>query len=117
MTLKIKEPWLTMIFEGKKVWEIRWQKLLKKRWLHLSQVGRPGWILGEVKLVGCAQIDKKVLAANFDKHRIPNCLTKVKYAKIFAWEFKDARMYDVPFKYSSKRGAQTLERTSMKRRS
>ncbi len=67
-----------------------------------------GLIHGSAKLVDVHKLTRKKLADNFDKHRIRN-LAKVKYAKIFAWEFKGARKFKRPFTYDAKQGPVKFE--------
>ena len=85
-TLKIKEPWLTMILERRKVWEIRGRDTKKRGWIHLTRsgAGTGGEIHSSAKLVDVHSLTRRKLAANFDKHRIPD-VRKVNYAKIYAW--------------------------------
>jgi len=88
-TLKIKEPWLTMILEGRKVWEIRGETTKKRGWIHLTRSGASGEIHGSATLLDVHSLTRRNFAANFDKHRIRD-VRKVKYAKIYAWELTDA---------------------------
>ena len=101
--MKIKEPWLTMILEGRKVWEIRGENTKKRGWIHLTHSGAGGEIHGSVKLVEVHSLTRKNFAANFEKHRIRD-VRKVKYAKIYAWELKDVKKHCRPFTYPAKKG-------------
>ena len=97
-----------MILERRKVWEIRGENTKKRGWIHLTRTGAGGVINGSAKLVDVHSLTRRKLADNFDKHRIRD-LTKVKYAKIFAWEFKDARTHHCPFTYDAKQGPVKFE--------
>ena len=48
-------------------------------------------------------LTRENFAADFDRHCVPD-VTKVKYAKIYAWALEDARTHPVPFTYDAKQG-------------
>ena len=50
--LVIKEPWLTMILERRKVWEIRCSNTHKRGWIQIARSGAGGEMHGSAKLVG-----------------------------------------------------------------
>ena len=78
----------------------------------MTCTGAGGVINGSANLVNVlGPLTKQELAKNFTKHQIRD-LTKVKYAKIYAWVLEGAIQHKSKdrFRYKAKRGPVTLEK-------
>jgi hypothetical protein len=102
--LIIKEPWLELILEGKKTWEIRGTRTKKRGVIHLARSGGGSIILGSALLTDCISLSREELKKNKDKHCIPD-MRGIDYSTIHAWVLKDVRRYKKPLQYKHARGA------------
>lgn len=101
--LIIKKPWLDLIFEGKKIWEIRGCNTKTRGIIKLIQSGS-GLIVGECELVDSKQLSLLEYKDNINKHQVQN-VDNLPYPKTFAWELKNAKRYKIPKPYKHKCGA------------
>lgn len=101
--LIIKSPYIELILEGKKTWEIRGSKTSIRGTIALIKSGSKK-VFGEVDLVDCIEIDLNM----YNKY----CLElygkeeeKLPYKKTYAWVVKNPRVYDVAKDYIHPLGA------------
>ena len=102
----VKEPWVGMILDGKKTWEIRGSATAKRGKIHLAASGGGGVLVGQCQLVDCYSVGRSELADNVTKHRIKD-LARVPYKKPHAWVLEKATRYSSPFTYKHPQGAIT----------
>ena len=102
--LVVKEPWVSMIIDGKKTWEIRGSATAKRGKIHVAASGCGGMLVGQCQLVDCFPVSSSELAKNVTKHCIKD-LKSVRYKKPHAWVLKKAVRYSSPFTYSHPNGA------------
>lgn len=69
--LIIKEPWIDLIFEGKKTWEIRGTNTLIRRTIALIKSGT-GCIFGTAELISTKRLTINEFCSSENKHRIKN---------------------------------------------
>ena len=100
----VKEPWVGMILDGKKTWEIRGSATTKRGKIHLAASGGGGVLVGQCQLVDCFPVSQAELANNVTKH-CTNDLTRVPYEKPHAWVMQKAMRYSSPFVYKHPQGA------------
>ena len=104
--LVVKEPWVGMILDGKKTWEIRGSATAKRGKIHLAASGGGGVLVGQCQLVDCYPVGRSELADNVTKHWIKD-LARVPYKKPHAWVLEKATRYSSPFTYKHPQGAIT----------
>ena len=104
--LLVKEPFATLIVEGKKIWEIR-KSRTKVRGEVLIITG--GSAIGKAELVDVlGPFTPEELADYVDKHRADvEFLREYSGGKpLYAWVFRNAEKFEKPQKVRIKRGAQ-----------
>ena len=99
----VKQQWIDLILDGKKTWEIRGQRCLKRGLVHLALSGTNS-ILGSIRIEGCRKLARCCFNKHFMKHRVPN-LRDVRYATIYAWEMTEPQRFEPPLHYKPHRGA------------
>ncbi len=102
----MKEPFATLIVEGKKIWEIR-KSRTKVRGEVLIITG--GSAIGKAELVDVlGPFTPEELADYVDKHRADvEFLREYSGGKpLYAWVFRNAEKFEKPQKVRIKRGAQ-----------
>jgi len=104
--LIIKEPFISMILNGKKTWEIRTRKTrIRGRILVVNK----SYIRGSVNLVDCiGPLTKEEIMRNVMRHRATMDFIN-KYAigkQIYAWVLQDPIKLEKPIKIKKPRGAQ-----------
>jgi hypothetical protein len=105
--LIVREPWISMIVDGQKSWELRGSRTSIRGRIALIAAGT-GTIVGEASLTAVVgPIGIPELCANGSKHRVVANweLMGMPYRTTFAWELEDARRYDRPLTYSHPAGA------------
>ena len=101
--LIIQEPWIDLILEGKKDWEIRGRKTKKREKIKLIKKGS-GLIVGEADLVDCECLTIKELKKEHNHHQIDD-LSKFNYKNYYAWKLKNITKYKKAKHYNHPRGA------------
>lgn len=101
--LIIKSPWLKLILDGQKTWEIRSRRTNVRGKIALIQSGT-GLVYGEAVLTDCIELTRDMLESNYDRHRISD-LSIVTYNHPCAWVLSDAKKYDKPIPYNHPQGA------------
>ena len=104
--LVVKEPWVSMILDGKKTWEIRGSAIAKRGKIHLAASGGGGVLVGQCQLVDAFPVSRSKLAKNITKHCI-NDLSCVAYERPHAWVLEKPMRYSSPFSYEHPQGAIT----------
>ena len=103
--LVVREPWVSMILDGKKTMEIRGFKCNKTpgEYVYFSESGT-GTIAGVARFVESIRFHTEEEMRNSqDKHCVP-AYAHVPYKKIYGWVFSDAQRIP-PVKYHVKRGS------------
>jgi hypothetical protein len=103
--LIIQSPWIDLILQGQKIWEIRSRNSTKREKIALIKSGT-GLILGTVDLVN----SKKLTLQEFQETEKFHCIGKEKsiilpYKNIYAWEFQNPIFFDKPIPYIHPQGA------------
>lgn len=102
--LIVRSPWIDLIFDGRKPWEIRGTNTHKRETIALIQSGT-GLIMGTVDLIDCIKLTKHEFTENRDKHCIENNLFPITYKQIFAWVLERPIRFTVPKPYKHPGGA------------
>lgn len=103
--LIVKEPWIDLILEGIKIWEIRGSHVHKREKIALIKSGT-GMIYGTVEIADSIMLTSEQYHTSFKCHRIPD--TKIKplpYKKIYAWVLKNPVKFQNPIPYNHPQGA------------
>lgn len=100
--LIIKKPWIDLILNYQKIWEIRGQNTKIRGKIKLIESGT-GCVVGECELVNCIALNEKTFFENESKHLIKN--KTLPYKKNYAWEIKNPKRYLKKEPYSHPRGA------------
>ena len=101
--LIIKKHWLELIFQGKKIWEIRGSKTNFRGKIKLIESGS-GKVVGECCLVDCISLNLEDYASNKKLHQIDDA-NVLPYKKTYAWVLSNAKKYEVPRPYKHPNGA------------
>lgn len=101
--LVIKSPWIDLILNGQKTWEIRSRKTNVRGRIAIIQSGT-GLVYGEAVLTDCIELTREMLERNVDRHKIDD-LSIVTYEHPCAWVVKDAQRYEKPVPYKHPQGA------------
>ena len=102
--LIIKEPWVSLIVEGKKTWELRKTKTSIRGKIALLQ---GGYIRGYANLVDCiGPIPLERLREASHLHQVPIERFTEGYSYKYAWKLINVESVDPPEKYDHPRGAQ-----------
>lgn len=102
--LVIRQPWLDMILNGTKTWEIRGNNTRKRGRIALIESGS-GLIIGETTLVSSLPVSRSEALANEARHQIRDWQRTVRYARPHAWVLRDTVRLDPPRPYRHPRGA------------
>ena len=74
--LIIKDPWIGMVLDNFKSWEIRGSKTEKRGTIYLIRSGS-GYIVGQTDIVGCIELTEERFEENKEKHRVETGYEKV----------------------------------------
>ena len=102
--LIIKDPWIGMVLDNSKSWEIRGSKTEKRGTIYLIRSGS-GYIVGQTDIVGCIELTEERFEENKEKHRIETGYEKVPYKSPWAWIFENSIRFQKPIPYIHPRGA------------
>jgi hypothetical protein len=106
--LVIAEPWISLILNGEKTWEMRARITTHRGPIALVRKGS-GSVVGIADLVDCkAILGEAEYRKNEHLHRVPR-VDQVRAAVRWpiAWVLKNARALDPPIRYKHKTGAQS----------
>ena len=103
--LIIREPYASMIVNGKKKWEIRTRKTSKRGEIYIITNGK---IIGKAKIIDVkGPFTVNDLAKHENKHQVNREILE-KYAKqrkLYAWVLSEPVKFDNPIKIEIPRGA------------
>jgi len=103
--LVIKQPWIDLIFDGKKTWEIRGSNTKIRGTIALIQ-SRSGKVIGTAELVDSIPLDLPSYQTNQMRHQIPlDRFEGLPYPKTHAWVLENAVRFDEPIPYTHPQGA------------
>ena len=104
--LLIRHPWIDMILDGKKTWEIRGSRTLMRGRVALLASGS-GTVVGVCDLVDCVgPITAEAFRTNAKKAGMrPSEATLGYYRQTYAWVQKNARRLERPVPYQHPPGA------------
>ncbi|MDA3734105.1 ASCH domain-containing protein, partial [Niameybacter massiliensis] len=87
--LIVKQPWASLIVQGKKTMEVRGSKTKKKRENIAIIESGMNHILGDVYIIECVELDKETFERTREQHRIKmsyeDVLTNFGYKKLYGW--------------------------------
>jgi hypothetical protein len=101
--LIIKSPWIDLILQGKKKWEIRGSNTKTRGRIALIKSGT-GTILGTVDLVDSKKITMSEYLQNKHNHCIEETI-EIPYINIHAWIFQNPVIFENPIPYKHPQGA------------
>ena len=101
--LIIKDPWISVILQGQKVYEIRGSRTNIRGEIGLIKSGS-GQIFGTCELIDCIELDIKDYQSTINKHCIKQIDT-LPYKRTFAWILKNPKTFVNPIKYKHPNGA------------
>lgn len=107
--LIINDPWISLVLDGKKTWEMRSRPTAIRGDIGLIRKGS-GLICGVVRIVGCGDpLDRDEMLSQIDRHRIPaNMIESGEVEKWNRpWILEDARRLVSPVRYTHRSGAVT----------
>jgi hypothetical protein len=104
--LIIKDPWLTKILNGEKVWEIRGRNTNIRGTIALIKSGT-GMIHGSINLVDAFRMSLNDYELNREKHQIQSYghAGFVYYSTPWVWELENPKLYPEPIPYKHPQGA------------
>ena len=107
VALMVCEPWMSLLCQGTKTWELRGSRTLKHGRIALVASGTGGWVVGGATLVGChGPLSAAQLAAAEALHCVPGGGTAFRrYKVVWAWEFAHASRAETPLRYEHPAGA------------
>jgi len=101
--LVIKQPWIDLILDGKKTWEMRARKTKIRGRIGLIEQGT-GLIVGHAEIVCCLKVNPNAQYSDYLRnHCIRDMNLIAKYP--FAWVLQGATRYEEPIPYIHPRGA------------
>lgn len=105
--LVIADPWIGMILEGTKTWEMRSTSTSRRGWIGLIRKGT-GCVWGVARIAECGHpMSPEEMIGTFGKHRIPvQMILSGEVAKWNTpWKLEDVRALAKPVPYIHKPGA------------
>lgn len=104
--LVIREPWINLILEGRKTWEIRGSNCNIRERIGLVRSGSR-LVVGTVEIVNArGPLTFDEFSANVAKHCMPpSAFYSLPYRDKYAWILADPKALAEPFPYEHPRGA------------
>lgn len=103
--LIIKSPWIDLILQGKKIWEIRGSNTKIRGKIALIKSGT-GKIYGTAELVDTKKLTFEEYQRSKSYHQIPENITaNAPYNNIHAWVLENPVLFDEPIPYEHPQGA------------
>lgn len=102
--LVIKEPWIGMVLDNLKSWEVRGARTRKRGPVYLIR-GGSGCIVGQTDIVGCIRLTEELFERSREKHRIEAGYGSLPYSCPWAWIFANSVRYKDPVPYRHPQGA------------
>jgi hypothetical protein len=112
--LLIREPWVDLILDGRKTWELRGSRTSIRGRIALIKAGF-GMIVGTCELVDAVgPLTKAELLRNKALHAVPTELIvgSRRYAETYAWVLRKPRRLATPIRYAHPPGAVIWARLS-----
>jgi hypothetical protein len=107
--LVIQQPWIGMIADGKKIWEMRTRQTRLRGWIGLLEQGT-GQIIGTAYLTASPPaLRRNEHHLHYRKHRVKSDPSKRSYSGmyLFPWVLHKAIRLPKPMKYKHPNGAVT----------
>lgn len=105
--LIVREPWVSMLLEGTKTWELRGSRTSLRGTVGLIGSGT-GTVLGTARLDAVVgPLTREDLESSVDRHRVDWdwANTPLPYRNVYAWVFSDGARYTRPLRYTHPAGA------------
>ncbi|PFG05294.1 ASCH domain-containing protein [Bacillus sp. es.034] len=103
--LIIRFPWIELILDGKKTWEIRGSNTKIRGPIALIKSGS-GMVYGEVNISDSKELTLKDYQVSNEFHRVQSDGSQaLPYKKTYAWVLEKPRMYKEPIPYKHPMGA------------
>ena len=103
--LIVRSPWIELILEGKKTWEIRGSNTSIRGKIALIKSGT-GKILGCVDIVDSKKISLSDYHNSINYHCVENAKQfSLYYKNTYAWVLNNPMKFDVPITYIHPKGA------------
>lgn len=105
--LVIADPWIGLILDGSKTWEMRSTNTSRRGWIGLIRKGT-GCVWGIARIAECGHpMNPEEMIETFEKHRIPQQMIRSgEVAKWDTpWKLEDVRSFIKPVSYVHKPGA------------
>jgi hypothetical protein len=103
--LIIKSPWIDMILEGKKTWEIRGSNTKTRGTIALIKSGS-GMVYGEINLTESKELSLSDYQESRSFHGVESETAAIlPYKKTYAWVLEKPRIYKKPVPYKHPMGA------------
>jgi ASCH domain len=103
--LIIKSPWIELIIEGEKTWEIRGSNTKIRGSVALIKSGS-GKVIGEADIVDSKELTLKDYQVSRKFHCVESeGSTQLPYKKTYAWVFDNPIIYKEPIPYKHPMGA------------
>jgi len=96
--LFVKSPWIDLILEGKKTWELRSKRTSKRERIALVESGSR-LVKGTCEIVGVrGALRKSTLLQNLDKHQVPQSRIEqgLGHKRVYAWVVSEPIRFDDP---------------------
>jgi len=118
VALQVRPPWVGLILQGRKRWELRSQSTHRRGRIGLVETGTSS-IVGEVTLKDCIFVGKKVgtrwkyinnlsFKGTFANHRCTRSdIAAMGYEQLYAWVFCNCVRFNYPLRIQRKQGAIT----------
>ncbi|GEN52382.1 ASCH domain-containing protein [Halobacillus faecis] len=103
--LLIKEPWIDMILNGEKTWEIRGTNTKQRGTIGLIKSGT-SQVFGTVEIADSLPLTTPVYEKSTGLHGIPeeDC-QQMPYKRTYAWVLQNPVLYEEPIPYTHPLGA------------
>ncbi|WP_245680595.1 ASCH domain-containing protein [Bacillus marinisedimentorum] len=103
--LMVKAPWIDLILEGKKTWEIRGSNTHQRGKIGLIKSGS-GLVFGTVDIVRCEELS----LTDYKQGTVFHCIDRkdclqLPYKRTFAWVLDNPFMFETPVPYKHPMGA------------
>jgi hypothetical protein len=103
--LIIKSPWIELILEGKKTWEIRGSNTKTRGRIALIMSGS-GKVLGEINIIDSKELTLKDYREGREFHCVESeTCHQLPYKKTYAWVLDAPEIYQNPVPYKHPMGA------------
>jgi ASCH domain len=103
----IRAPWIDLVLDGAKTWEMRKKNTQKRGWIGLIKSGSLE-VHGVVKLVDCLPaLHVENYNDYFDKHRVPATEVLANEKDLVPWVFVDALRFQKAVPYKHRQGCVT----------